>query len=388
MRAVIRAVKNNEFFIGSRYRHCSNTFFCRSRNVVLCLENKYTDSCQRKQPPTTNQPGFAAWSTQALSSLVGGFAHPQIRCAFRWDENTHSRPNGCMFNNGFHHSRCEHLKCTALLAIERRCPDILCIIPSPSLYLLRASFAHAAARHWRSRDVGAVTPPELAMPSFTAHDGPGSGWAVTFDTSEAREILAAALSARPADWHVVVVLVQRHGRVLTHLSLEPNSYTALHYAAMHDKPEYAALLCARGADPRAADADGFQPLHHCGLGRDRGFVRVADALLRAGADVDAVDADGETLLHIACCFGHIALVRMLVEHGGADVNRKNTITGQTPLHWSSVFGYTAVAQLLIQAGADLQAETNTGETVRFMAAWRGHHDFVTWLDSVGEEPEP
>jgi ankyrin repeat protein len=226
----------------------------------------------------------------------------------------------------------------------------------------------------------------MVLPS-PYHGGVASGWAVTLDTDQAREALVAALLARPADWHTVVVLVQRHGRLLTNLSLEPNSYTALHYAAMHDKPEYVALLCARGADPQATDADGFQPLHHCGLGRNRGFVRVADALLRAGADVDAVDGDGETLLHIACCFGHIALVHMLVEHGGADVNRKNTITGQTPLHWSSVFGYTAVAQLLIQAGADLQAETNTGETVRFMAAWRGHHDFVTWLDSVGEEPE-
>jgi ankyrin repeat protein len=199
---------------------------------------------------------------------------------------------------------------------------------------------------------------------------------------EAGEELAAALVARPTDWCTAISLVQRHGRGIARMAVEPNSYTPLHYAVMQNKPDYVRLLCARGADASATDAEGLQPIHHCGLGLHRGFTAVAEALLRAGADVDAVDGDGETLLHIACCFGHLSLVRMLVQVGGADVNRRNTITGQTPLHWSSVFGHTAVARLLIQAGADWQAETNIGETARFMAVWRGHDDFVSWLDSL------
>lgn len=196
------------------------------------------------------------------------------------------------------------------------------------------------------------------------------------------EAMELALQARPTDWLSVIKLTQRHGSRAARVSIEPNGYTALHLAAMQDRAEYASLLCARGAIVDSRDDDGFTPLHHCGLGRYRNFPQTARVLLHAGADVHAVDSDGETALHIACCFGHLALAKVLVIDGGADVNSRNLETGQTPLHWSCVFANKPVAQLLILSGADIHAETNSGETALYMANWRGHDEFYTWLRSI------
>lgn len=191
-----------------------------------------------------------------------------------------------------------------------------------------------------------------------------------------------ALQPSSTNWLAVVELVQKHSSRAARVSVEPNGYTALHYAAMQGRAEYASLLCARGAIVDALDEDGYTPLHHCGLGRNRNFPGTARVLLNAGADVHAKDRYGETALHIVSCFGHYAMAEVLIAEGGADVNCKNPGTGQTPLHWSCVFGHQPMAQLLLSRGANINAETNSGETAVYVASWRGHDEFCSWLESV------
>ncbi len=56
-------------------------------------------------------------------------------------------------------------------------------------------------------------------------------------------------------------------------------------------------------------------------------------LLDRRADIDAVDHNGVTPLHLAAIMGdeYVEAVRMLLEHG-ANPNTKDAINGQTPLH--------------------------------------------------------
>lgn len=77
-------------------------------------------------------------------------------------------------------------------------------------------------------------------------------------------------------------------------------------------------------------------------------------LLKAGADVNAVRADGATSLTLACC-NQPGIIQDLI-HAGAHVNVKNDV-GLTPLLIASIAQPTAIIPLL-KAGADVNVELN------------------------------
>jgi hypothetical protein len=112
--------------------------------------------------------------------------------------------------------------------------------------------------------------------------------------------------------------------------------TALHVTAFAYDTGTAARLLSLGADVRARNRRGAEPLHaatHGGPGaphwRPERQVEIIHALLAVGADVDATASGGVTPLHRAVRNRCSAAVRALLE-AGADVNRQND-NGSTPL---------------------------------------------------------
>jgi ankyrin repeat protein len=112
--------------------------------------------------------------------------------------------------------------------------------------------------------------------------------------------------------------------------------TALHVAAAAYWKDFAKKLVAAGADLRAKNRRGAEPLHAAavgGPGADTWNPRAQAAtiawLIGAGADPDAVDMDGVTPLHRAVRTRCAAAVAALLE-GGADAGRRND-SGSTPL---------------------------------------------------------
>ncbi len=95
-------------------------------------------------------------------------------------------------------------------------------------------------------------------------------------------------------------------------------------------------------------------------------------LLENGADVNAADKDGWTLLHIISINDRLAagqpeagkysidLVRLLLELG-ADIQAR-TECGNTPLHYACTHGMVDVTRLLLESGADPEAENHFGVT--------------------------
>jgi ankyrin repeat protein len=79
------------------------------------------------------------------------------------------------------------------------------------------------------------------------------------------------------------------------------------------------LLIDKGAEI-SKTPKGVLPLLH--LAVDRRRLRIVLSFLRAGADIDEIDDDGNTPLHIAAWNGDIALVELLLKWG-ANVNIKN-----------------------------------------------------------------
>mmetsp|Transcript_12492 Transcript_12492/g.26432 ORF Transcript_12492/g.26432 Transcript_12492/m.26432 type:complete len:342 (-) Transcript_12492:15-1040(-) len=84
------------------------------------------------------------------------------------------------------------------------------------------------------------------------------------------------------------------------------------------------------------------------------------ALLRKGANVNAIGIDGGTPLHNASKYGHDKVVGMLIALGG-NVDAVDD-DGCTPLHRASNWGHDRVVRLLINAGADIAPVNGDGRT--------------------------
>jgi ankyrin repeat protein len=112
--------------------------------------------------------------------------------------------------------------------------------------------------------------------------------------------------------------------------------TALHLAAAAYRREIAQKLMAMGADARAKNRRGAEPLHYAADGMPGSPSWNPDAqagtvacLIEAGADPNAMDNSGVTPLHRAIRTRCAAAVKALLE-GGADPRLKNR-SGSTPM---------------------------------------------------------
>ena len=67
------------------------------------------------------------------------------------------------------------------------------------------------------------------------------------------------------------------------------------------------------------------------------------------AQFSELDAKGYNLLHYTCMYNYVALVPVLLAHGG-DANSR-TQHGSTPLHLACAAGHGAIAEALLRRGA-------------------------------------
>ena len=79
----------------------------------------------------------------------------------------------------------------------------------------------------------------------------------------------------------------------------------------------------------------------------------------AGADINATNSSGDSALMIAAGRGHTEIVQALIA-AGADVNAANGSGGDSALIGAAGGGHTGVVQVLIAAGADVNATTPAG----------------------------
>jgi ankyrin repeat protein len=118
------------------------------------------------------------------------------------------------------------------------------------------------------------------------------------------------------------------------------------------------------------------------------------SLLEAGADVNAVDRDGNSLLHIVAAAGTSVrsknvtgsanIFKLLLEKG-ADVNKLNG-KGETPLFAAARTNKTEYARLLIEAGAEVDAISHTTHRTPLLNAIMSNYiDMVKLLIEKGAD---
>jgi ankyrin repeat protein len=148
------------------------------------------------------------------------------------------------------------------------------------------------------------------------------------------------------------------------------------------------LLLDAGADPAlegAAEQEGqrFQllPLSAASL---YGHIEVVRLLLEQnGVDHQQVTTDiGTSAFFCACHGGHLEVAQLLLSLGGADVNQARTnVCGDTPLYVACYNGHTEVVRLLLASdGIDVnKARTEDGATPLYVVCFDGHTEVVRLL---------
>jgi ankyrin repeat protein len=194
-------------------------------------------------------------------------------------------------------------------------------------------------------------------------------------------------------------------------------YAGLHDAAARGDVAGIEKLIAAGEKPNIQDSNSRTPLHVAVFRRHHAAVR---ALIRLGADANALDAqhydvvtiaavdndlemlkialDGGgnpraitspyrgTALIAAAHLGHVDAVRMLIA-AKAPLNHVNSL-GWTALLEAIVLGnggadHTATIEALVQAGADVNLADRHGTTALGHARTRGYSQIARILERAG-----
>ncbi|UCD52383.1 MAG: ankyrin repeat domain-containing protein, partial [Phycisphaerales bacterium] len=179
--------------------------------------------------------------------------------------------------------------------------------------------------------------------------------------------------------------------------------TTLHAAVLAGSKPVAELLISNGADVNARDTEGVSVLFYAtgkgyseivdllianGANPDKvlwgailgGHNDIAERLLSAGADVQSVGDSGA--LHVAALKNNLDGARLLIRHG---VPVDARWLGRTPLHYAITDGRTEFCQLMIEQGADVNARNKWNWTPLHTACEHNYSDKVEILLANGAD---
>jgi ankyrin repeat protein len=154
-------------------------------------------------------------------------------------------------------------------------------------------------------------------------------------------------------------------------------YTPLFLACKYGELQTVTQLLNNGYDVNVCDINGLTLLHIASWNNQ---VEIVDMLLKHGATFDKINLNiqnhkGETPLHLACLFGHIKIVHLLLREG-IDLTLKDC-NGFTALHNACNNGHLLVVKALLDWANDTNIsikndETYYGSTPLYLASQNGH----------------
>lgn len=138
-------------------------------------------------------------------------------------------------------------------------------------------------------------------------------------------------------------------------------------------------LLKAGADINAKDPDGETALHYAIRGNQPELCKL---LLEKGADTDARGLWGGTAMHYAAMCGCPEIIKLLAEHG-VSLDAGDTASGETALHWAVRASQGTAVVALVKAGIKLTGNEYAIESPFALALRAGKEPYCTFLAQNG-----
>ena len=171
-------------------------------------------------------------------------------------------------------------------------------------------------------------------------------------------------NAQPKSWRLSRspnTLATRSPKSLREAS-DKEGFRPLHVAASHNLTELLVVLITDGAIVEAKNNWGGTPLHAAIFTNS---LDAASALLAKSAKVDVVDINGMSPLHWAAKLGHHEAVSLLLNAGA---QQSFSGSGDLPIHFAIRQGHLNVVENFMFHGADVETQTQRGDTLLLVAA--------------------
>jgi ankyrin repeat protein/preprotein translocase subunit SecA len=146
----------------------------------------------------------------------------------------------------------------------------------------------------------------------------------------------------------------------------------LHLAAEEGKLTIVKLLLdnlGQGIDLNTLDQNGYTPLH---IAAKQGYLELVEEFVNRGSDINIQDGTGATALHGAIESGNLKLVEALIALG-ANKQAKDA-RGSTPLHKAVLNQHAAIVRYLVAIQADVAIKDQAGLTPIDLAIQKGYTD--------------
>ncbi|KAK9765884.1 ATP-dependent RNA helicase [Basidiobolus ranarum] len=177
-------------------------------------------------------------------------------------------------------------------------------------------------------------------------------------------------------------LLEEHSYDLNNIR-NSNGRTPLSAAVTSNSLKMASYLCSlRPVKLDHKDDEGQTALHYaCNFGQ----VKAAKLLIQAGADVNVKNNEGMTPLIIVAYNGFVSLSTLLLKHGKAKINSRDS-TSKSALMMASYAGHFGVVEALIKYKASVDLTDKFGWSALMLAAFSGQHAICSRLLTAGADP--
>ncbi|KAM0076569.1 hypothetical protein ACKRZS_010715 [Fusarium odoratissimum] len=324
--------------------------------------------------------------------------------------------------------------CVWCLLLNHPRKDQYTAVPPPSTHTKKNAFISYAAKHWASHfnRLSAHNQKKMTSVALEICDVRGScflSWFPVYWRSRHARVVAGFTTLMAASYFGLEVVVRRILKTdYSQLNKKDETYhrSALSWAAGngHDGvvkrlirglsigPRTLKIVLRQGAKINEFDSDNRTPLTYAIWNRHLSVVR---RLVEAGAWVDVPDVlggtptsyavtsgnfkiqnlvlrgdvpsnaehnEGEKLLLSASKYGHIHVVRVLLEARKTNLNPKDG-WGWTPLMWAINYRHSGIIKLLLEHKADVNTRDKTGMTPLHFATRYGQFEIAKLILQTG-----
>ena len=165
---------------------------------------------------------------------------------------------------------------------------------------------------------------------------------------------------------------------------QPGRAGTLHEAAKTGRIDAVKGLLDQGADLAALDDDGETPLTAAALAGQTATVKL---LVARGADIKGRNKGGFTALHAAAYTGHVGIVEFAIDRG-VEIDDQDNKAKITALHAAVERDHLDVVKLLIDRGARIDLKELNGWSPVTRGTFKRRKEAVKLLRLHGAECDP